>query len=428
MEDGIVTFDNQLNIIEMNRAARVICGLARQPKPRTRWPNFAERCGGSTCRQVLEQTLRTSQTVREEMAECRFNGEKKKLVALTGSPLLNRHNEFTGVLLIVRDITKIVTLEKELKGRYEYQNIVGTSRKMQEIFELLENLGEIDTTILITGETGTGKGIIATALHHNSSRAPRPFVTVNCSALSESLLESELFGHVKGSFTGATKDRIGRLEAAEGGTVLFDEIGDVPHLIQVKLLRLLQEKEYERVGESRVRKTNVRIIAATNSNLKEEIKKGRFREDLYYRLKVMEIHVPPLRERTEDIPLLVEYFRRFYNKRFNKRIMGISREVLTHFMHYSWPGNVRELKNNMERAFILCNGDVIQLEHVQRDIVQEQDKGFSAKPESILKTAPNLTAELTRTNWNISETARNLGISRWTVYRGMKKLNLSRPG
>jgi transcriptional regulator with GAF, ATPase, and Fis domain len=206
---------------------------------------------------------------------------------------------------------------------------------MQNIYHLLEDLANLDTTVLITGESGTGKELVARSLHYSGNRAFKPFTTVNCSALAESLLESELFGHVKGAFTAAIKDRLGRFETANGGTIFLDEIGDISPLIQLKLLRVLQEKEFERVGESTSRKVDVRVIASTNKDLREKVKNGEFRQDLYYRLKVVEVVLPPLRERLEDIPLLVDHFRVIFNQRFGKNIEGISREVLGRFMDYS---------------------------------------------------------------------------------------------
>jgi transcriptional regulator with PAS, ATPase and Fis domain len=304
---------------------------------------------------------------------------------------------------------------------------VGKSEKMQKIYDVLRILANLGTTVLITGESGTGKEMAAKALHYAGIRASGPFVTVNCSALAENLLESELFGHVKGAFTGADRDKIGRFEAADGGTILLDEIGDISPLIQLKLLRVLQEREIERVGESTPRKMDVRVIASTNHNLKETIKLGKFREDLYYRLHVIEIKLPPLRERYEDIPLFISHFCRIFKKSYKKNINGVSDEVLRTFINYHWPGNVRELEHTIERAFVFCPNRTIQLEHIPAEIRDDANINtrFSEKrenndPEEILKA-------LVKTDWNISKSARLLGISRWTMYRRVQKYNISRP-
>jgi transcriptional regulator with PAS, ATPase and Fis domain len=298
---------------------------------------------------------------------------------------------------------------------------------MQKVYNLLKILANQTTTVLITGDSGTGKDMAAKALHYTGTRANGPFVTVNCSALAESLLESELFGHVKGAFTGAERDKIGRFEAADGGTILLDEIGDISHLIQLKLLRVLQEKEFDRVGESNPRKVDVRVLASTNRNLKEAIRTGKFREDLYYRLNVIEIHIPPLRERYEDIPLLINHFCDVFQKSYEKNISGVSDEVLQVFMNYAWPGNVRELEHAIERAFVLCRDQTIQLAHIPAEI---RDHTHIAKRPVGNQTSDDpeaIRSALEMTDWNISKAARRLGISRWTMYRRFQKYNISRP-
>jgi transcriptional regulator with PAS, ATPase and Fis domain len=291
---------------------------------------------------------------------------------------------------------------------------------MQDIYRLLEDLANLETTVLITGESGTGKELVARALHYSGQRAFKPFVTVNCSALTESLLESELFGHVKGAFTGAIKDKQGRFQAANGGTILLDEIGDISPLIQLKLLRVLQEKVFERVGESTPQKVDVRVIACTNKDLKEKVKKGEFRQDLYYRLKVVEVPLPPLRDRLEDLPLLVDHFCRSFNERFKKNIEGISSEVLSRFMNYPWLGNVRELEHVMEHAFVLCHGRVITLEHLPSEISNDEKTEQITIPKihgKEPKQAQEILDALNKTDWNKAKAARILGIGRRTIYR-----------
>ncbi len=333
-----------------------------------------------------------------------------------------------GAVLVIRDMTLLRDLERELRERHRFQSIIGKSKKMQEIYQLMEELANLETTVLVTGETGTGKDLIAKALHYSGQRAFKPLVTVNCSALAESLLESELFGHVKGAFTGAIQDRQGRFQAANEGTLLLDEIGDISPLIQLKLLRVLQEKEFERVGESIPRKVDVRVIASTNKDLKEKVRKGEFREDLYYRLKVVEITLPPLRERLEDLPLLAEHFCHAFNERFKKNVEGVSSEVLSRFMDYHWPGNVRELEHVIERAFVLCRGGAITLEDLPAEIRNYERAWKAAAPKSRVKEpkgAQEILDTLNMTRWNKVRTARLLGISRQTVYRKIHEYELS---
>jgi PAS domain S-box-containing protein len=424
VQDAIITVDTEMNVIEANKAAENICGfkiITGEP-----FTDCMRECDRS-CHEVLRETLRGRSTIQEYRIECGHHHRDKQVVMVTSSPLLDGAGKFTGAVLVIRDITRLTHLEKELKERHHFQNIVGKSEKMQRIYDLLKILANLGTTVLIIGESGTGKEMAARALHYAGTRARGPFVTVNCSALAEYLLESELFGHVKGAFTGADRDKIGRFEAADGGTILLDEVGDISPLIQLKLLRVLQEKEFERVGESNPRKVDVRVIASTSRNLKERIKLGEFRKDLYYRLNVMDIKLPPLRERYEDIPLLINHFCGIFKKSYKKSITGVSEEVLEKFMNYPWPGNVRELEHTIERAFVLCRNRTIHLEHIPSEIRDygHVKKRFSEKktdndPEAILKA-------LERTDWNISKSARLLGISRWTMYRRVQKYNISRP-
>ena len=333
-------------------------------------------------------------------------------------------------MLVIRDLTRVAEMEGELRGRYNLHNIVGKSHKLQRIFRLLDELMNTDTTVLITGETGTGKELIAKALHYGGVRAAKPMVTVNCSALPENLLESELFGHVKGAFTGASKDRVGRFQAAHGGTIFLDEVGDIPPNLQLKLLRVLQEKTFERVGDSTTYQVDVRVIAATNCDLKKKVSLGEFREDLYYRLKVLEIALPPLRERREDIPLLINHFLTLFNKSYNKSIEGISQDALKIFMIYPWPGNVRELQHAIEHAFVLCNSPTITLEHLPAEIKDYSPQEVPApadRPKISSLQPPDILQALVKTGWNKAKAARLLGISRPTLYQLIHLHNLHPP-
>jgi transcriptional regulator with PAS, ATPase and Fis domain len=281
------------------------------------------------------------------------------------------------------------------------------------------------TTVLITGESGTGKGLVAEALHRAGERSNKPLVKVNCSALPESLLESELFGHVKGAFTGAIRDNVGRFNRADGGTIFLDEVGDISPIIQLKLLRVLEEREFERVGSSTPTKVDVRLIAATNRNLMERVSLGEMREDLYYRLKVVEIRLPPLRDRREDVPLLVEHFRNRFNAKFKKKIEAISSDVSKAFLKYPWPGNVRELEHTMEHAFVLCSQNIITFDHLPPEFMSAQGIERRSPDETQAVDSHTVLEALDKTAWNKAKAARLLGIDRVTLYRKIKRYNLT---
>ena len=378
-----------------------------------------------SCHEVLRNSLRNRATIKEYRIECKHHLRPQQTVIVTSSPLLDSGGTFTGTVLVIRDITRLSNLERELRERHHFQNIIGKSRSMQDVYGLLENLADLDTTVLITGESGTGKTLVAKALHHSGRRAFKPIITVNCSALPENLLESELFGHVKGAFTGAIKDAQGRFQAASGGTIVLDEIGDISPRIQLKLLRVLEEKEFERVGESVAIKADARVIACTNRDLKEKVRLGEFREDLYYRLKVVEVPLPPLRERLDDIPLLADHFCRLFNKAFNKGIEGLSDEVYKAFMNYRWPGNVRELEHSIEHAFVLGRGPMILPGHIPDEIkVSKGSKRWIPQRRSV-ERSEEILAALEMTDWNKAKAARILGIDRSTLYRKIKRYHLT---
>jgi PAS domain S-box-containing protein len=325
----------------------------------------------------------------------------------------------------------------QLRQRYALGSIVGKSPRMQELYEQIELAAASDVSVLVTGETGTGKELVAGAIHTASARREQPFVKVNCSALSESLLESELFGHVKGAFTGAYQDKVGRFEAADGGTLLLDEVGDVSPLIQLKLLRVLQEHEFERVGESATRRADVRVIAATHRDLRDLMRAGQFREDLYYRLKVFALHVPALRERREDIRLLVDHFIRVFGEQTGKPIAGVEPDAARVLLDYCWPGNVRELENAIEHAFVTCSSDRIGLFDLPVDIRRSELRSqvcpdgrpgtHAERPGGHQREADPqeaLLAALEATNGNKAAAARLLGINRTTLWRRMKQYEM----
>ncbi|MCP2605080.1 sigma-54 dependent transcriptional regulator [Candidatus Aminicenantes bacterium AH-873-B07] len=318
-----------------------------------------------------------------------------------------------------------IRLRKELSKRYSFENIVGKSKKMQEIFNLIEKIAPTDATVLICGESGTGKELVAKAIHYKSLRRNSKFVSINCGALPENLLESELFGHVKGSFTGAYSDKRGLFEVANNGTVLLDEIGEMSPMTQVKLLRALQERKIRRVGGIEEIEIDVRIIAATNQNLKEKIRKGLFREDLFYRLNVINITIPPLRERKEDIPLLVDHFIEKYSKHFKKDKKRISPDVMKVFQNYHWPGNIRELENVIERAMALAQEEEITINDIPKEIIYPTtieipvsipDEGFNLNSHLEELSRRYIEQALIKTERNMKKAAEILGIS----YRSLR--------
>jgi DNA-binding NtrC family response regulator len=331
-----------------------------------------------------------------------------------------------------------ILLKQQLRKKYQFENFIGDSKPIQKVFELIEKVADTDSTVLITGESGTGKELIAKAIHYNSYRRDNPMVVINCGAIPEELLESELFGHEKGAFTGAHKMRVGRFELANGGTIFLDEIGDMSPNLQVKLLRVLQEQKFERVGGTRTLEIDVRIIAATNKNLINAVNQGTFRQDLYYRLNVIPIRVPPLRHRKSDIPLLIDFFLKRIDPRKRNGISGFSSEATDVLAAYDWPGNVRELENMVERMSILANGDKVDMEDIPESI-----KGKAGRVESVEVTIPKdgivfdqaveeyekklILEALNETNWVKTKAAKLLNINRTTLIEKMKKKKLAKP-
>ncbi len=336
------------------------------------------------------------------------------------SLLIERALEKQALILQNRD------LRTKLEDRFQLNNIIGRSDKMVKIFELIRHIAPYDSSVLITGESGTGKELIANAIHYNSPRASKPFIKVSCASLSEGIIESELFGHEKGAFTGAIASRKGRFELAHEGTLFLDEVEDIPPSTQIKLLRVLQESEFERVGGNKTIKVDIRIIAASNRDLQEEVKMGRFREDFYYRLNVVNIKLPPLRERKEDIPFLVNFFIERFNKKYGLRVKGVSQRAMNALMEYNWTGNVRELENTIESAMVVNNPEILDIQHLPQEIreFKERPEIVSIKigtpleeveKELILKT-------LQATRGNKLRAARLLGINVRTIHRKLEEI------
>ena len=324
-------------------------------------------------------------------------------------------------------------LKQELmEKRNNYHNLVGADPKMQKIYSMIQAIRDTNTTILLKGESGTGKGMVAQAIHYSDpARRDGPYIEVSCGAIPRELLESELFGHVKGAFTGAIRDRVGRFELANGGTILLDEIDSLPPYLQVKLLRVLQQKVFERVGDTKTLRVDVRIIASTNRDLEEEIRKGNFREDLYYRLNVITIEVPPLRHRKDDIPLLVDHFLKIFNEKMRRQIKEVNKEAVKLLMNYDWPGNIRELENLLERSCVLTQGTVITCDHLPENFyTRTSSEGVSSNGNGSLKDVLRepekkiIVEALEQANWNRKRAAGLLNINRTTLYNKMRKHKL----
>jgi len=442
--DGIFVLNTRGNIIACNPAMEKITGYS------------FDEIKGQSCKilnfsQCFEKECPASmydcgilRYGKVEPTECLLRHKLGHFVSVTKNARVIRNNqkEIIGIVEAVTDLTelknarlKMVAANRRLSELNRLGGIIARSKVMQNVFTFIKASAASDTTIFIQGESGTGKELVAGAIHSISERRDHPMITVNCSALSESLLESELFGHIRGAYTGANRDRVGRFEEADGGTVFLDEIGEITPYIQVKLLRVLQHKEIERVGESRKRQIDIRVITATNKDLKSLVNAGQYREDLYYRLKVFPIFLPPLRERKEDIPLLVNHFIRLNNVKSGAKVKGMTKPALKAFLEYAWPGNVRELANAIEHAFVLCSDREIYLEDLPVEIgSMNAVRGHSeldgplAVPKRV-RSAARLTRQalldlLHDSDWNKAEVARRTGLSRASIWKYMKKWNI----
>ncbi len=418
--DGIVTLDPDLRIVHANRAAQ---RLLDRREPELAGRPVAELMEGRlwNLEEALRRTVATGDGVDASENRLILGDDPKELeVLVTTNRLQDREGGVGGAVMVLRDVTRERKLEETLGRRERMHALVGTSHAMQELYRLIEQVAATDSTVLIQGESGTGKELVADAVHRSGPRAGGPFVKVNCSALSEGLLESELFGHARGAFTGATHDRAGRFEQANGGTLLLDEIGDLSLGTQVKLLRVLQEREVERVGENRVRPVDVRILAATHRSLRRRVEEGAFREDLFYRLNVIPLRLVPLRERREDIPALVKTFLSELRDVTGKFARSVSGEAMRILMDHDWPGNVRELRNAVEHALVKTQGDVLQVDDLPRELQERTPSGVAPMPAERRR----LLDALERAAWNRSQAARDLGIDRSTLWRRMRKLGL----
>jgi two-component system response regulator HydG len=414
VKDAIITLDLEGKILFVNDAASTICGVDPQKILGQDFSEVIKDCQ-KTCGEALKNLKNVGDQFKEFFQGCRRLSRTNQIVSVTRAPLKDHEDKCIGVVLVIRDLTGETPLAEDLSERYRPFQIIGKSLPMQRVYRILDDLRDTDTTVLISGETGTGKELVANALHYGGPRANRPLVKVNCTALPETLLESELFGHVKGAFTGAHKDRMGRFQTAQGGTIFLDEIGDISLKTQVKLLSIIEEKWFERVGESTPRQAD--------RDLRKMAKQGLFREDLYFRLKVFEVNLPPLRERLDDLPLLINFFCHLFNQTYKKQVEGVLPEVLNIFRNYSWPGNVRELKHVLEHAFVQCRGYTITPDDLPAEIGEATAVRAQALPKTF--SPQELKEALTRTAWNKAKAARLLGISRPTLYRLLSHHNLT---
>jgi PAS domain S-box-containing protein len=428
--EGTFTIDKDWNITSFNDSAVKITG-------RKKSESIGKKCweifNSSICRNGchMEQTMQKGKTmIGNELQILNKNG-KLVPIRVNSGILLNNKGEKIGAVETFLDISEIKNLSAHLDERFKYENIVGKNKEIKQITSVLESVAQTDSSVLITGESGTGKELAARAIHLNSNRRSAPFIAINCSAFAETLIESELFGHEKGAFTGAIKMKVGRFELAQGGTLFLDEIGDLSITLQTKFLRVLETREFERVGGNKPIKINARIIAATNKNLSEEISAGRFREDLFYRINVMNLHLPPLRERKDDLPLLVNHIVEQFNIKFKKDIKQFSSSAYDFLEEYEWPGNIRELENTIEHCFVLCNGEIIQVEHLPKRIKSfvntEMEKPSLSKANNFKDVEKELIISvLNQNNWNRTKSAKELGVDPSTLWRKMRKLGIEK--
>jgi PAS domain S-box-containing protein len=410
-----------------NQAAEEITGVpAAEAFGRPCCEVFRANVCESAC--VLKHTMETGKPVVNQAIAILGADGKEIPISISTALLRDENGAVIGGVETFRDLSLVEELRRELHRHYRLGDIISKSPPMQKIFALLPEIARSDSTVLIEGESGTGKELVARALHNLSRRAKGPFIAVNCGALPDTLLESELFGHTAGAFTDARKDRLGRFALAEKGTLFLDEIGDISPALQVRLLRVLEERAYMPLGSSKSFKADVRIVTATHKDLARLVEEGAFRTDLYYRINVVKLTLPQLAERKEDIPLLAQHFIERFNKLKEKKILGLSHEVLSIFMHHDWPGNVRELENAIEHAFILCPSGLIQPQHMPEHLRPECQPGpplSGLTLEEIEKRA--LWEALERNQWRRMATARELSVDKNTLRRKIKRFGLTPP-
>lgn len=428
VNEGVFTVDKDWRISSFNRAAEKITGISRDEalgKP-CRDIFQADLCE-SNC--ALQRTFETGHPMVNGTAFIVNRQEKRVPIRLSTAILQDDSGEVIGGVETFQDLTQVEQLRKQLHRSYTFEDIVGRSPVMMRLFDVLPQIAESSSNVLIEGPSGTGKELFARAIHNLSPRRDNPFVAVNCAALPDTLLESELFGHKAGAFTDARHDKAGRFVRAEKGTIFLDEIGDISPAMQVRLLRVLQDRLIEPLGSEKAIQTDVRVLAATNRNLSELIQQGRFRDDLYYRIRVVNISLPSLRERREDIPLLVEHLVAKFNHIMGKEIAGVSMEVMARLLEHDFPGNVRELENIIEQAFVLCRGELIDMHHLPQEMRVSHAAPVDALSSMSLRTMEKvmITEMLKRHGGNRRLTAQELDIHPSTLFRKIHSLGIVAP-
>jgi PAS domain S-box-containing protein len=431
ISDGVFTVDMQWRITSFNRAAEEITGVPRgEAIGRFCFEVFRSSMCENEC--ALRQTLKTGKSIIGQSGFIINASGERIPTSVSTAVLKDADGRVIGGAETFRDLSEIEALRKELGGRFQMGDLVSRSPLMRKLFDVLPAVASSPSTVLILGETGTGKELLARAIHSLSPRSTGPFVAVNCSALPDTLLESELFGYKAGAFTGAVKDKPGRFAIARGGTLLLDEIGDVSPALQLRLLRVLQEWTYEPLGATRSETADVRIIVATNRDLTELTRQGSFRQDLYYRVNIIRMEIPPLRNRKEDIPLLVEQIVGRLNRLQKKSVQGVAPEALSLLLAHDWPGNIRELENAIERSFIVCSGGTIGIRHLPEELLVQREP-VSAGSRSGLKQnremleAQSIRSALERNGFNRLAAASDLGIHKSTLFRKIKRLQIVLP-
>jgi PAS domain S-box-containing protein len=429
INEGVFTVDLDWRVNCFNRAAERITGVSRQEA-------FGRPCSevlrADVCQQAcaLRRTMSSGRPVANAMAHIVNHLGQRVPVRLSTALVKDAEGRVIGGVETFQDISQLEELQKELQGRYSFEDIVGRSACMRKLFAIVPQIAESSSTVLIEGPSGTGKELFARAIHNLSPRRNEPFVVVNCAALPDTLLESELFGHKAGAYTDARSDKPGRFVLADRGTIFLDEIGDISPAMQVRLLRVLQDRIVEPLGAVKPVKVDVRVVAATNKDLGTLVREGSFRDDLYYRIRVVELRLPSLRQRREDIPLLVGHLVRKFTRLMGKNIAGVSEEVLSRLMEYDYPGNVRELENIIEQAFVLCRGEWIQIQHLPPELrpYGAAGAGRLLPPSSLKAIESHLIAEtLQRHHGHRGRTAKELAIDTSTLYRKIKLLGLQPP-
>ena len=428
--DGVFTVDSDWKITSFNRAAEKITGIGKKEAVgRHCWEVFRASICESFC--SLRHTVETGNPVVNQSIFI-VNSEGSRVPISISTALLkdNKGNMIGGVETF-RDLSLVETLKKELSGRNSFHDIISKNKEMQRLFGILEQLAESDTTVLLEGESGTGKELFARAIHSMSPRKEHPLITINCGALPDNLLESELFGYKAGAFTDAKKDKAGRIALAEGGTLFLDEIGDISPALQVRLLRVIQEKSYEPLGSTKSERADVRFVAATNKNLETLVKEQKFREDLYYRINVVRLKLPPLRDRKGDIPLLISHFIKRFNDLKGKNIRGLKPEVMPLLMAHQFPGNIRELENILDYATVVCKNDHIGIEHLPDYLAGNtklEQKDQSGNRDGIKEAERSyIYSALEKNNWSRKATAASLGMHPTTLWRKIKQMNILAP-